>query len=131
EIIRHPLFNTKGREMKVDVNLVGEVTGKRDAGGYALVRRPDGREKRYFAMSEMRETKKIVKREKPLPPMELLSDIPLNAPDEGEINHTVVLIENTLLEFDVDIDVIDVQVGPTVTRYALQPFRANDDGVVD
>jgi len=131
EIIRHPLFNTKGREMKVDVNLVGEPTGKRDAGGYALVRRPDGREKRYFAMSEMRETKKIVKREKPLPPMELLGDIPLNAPDEGEINHTVVLIENTLLEFDVDIDVIDVQVGPTVTRYALQPFRANDDGVVD
>lgn len=131
EIIRHPLFNTKGREMKVDVNLVGELTGKRDAGGYALVRRPDGREKRYFAMSEMRESKKIVKREKPLPPMELLGDIPLNAPDEGEINHTVVLIENTLLEFDVDIDVIDVQVGPTVTRYALQPFRANDDGVVD
>lgn len=131
EIIHHPLFNTKGREMKVDVNLVGEPTGKRDSGGYTLVRRPDGREKRYFAMNEMKELKKIVKRENPLPPMELLGDIPLNAPDEGEINHTVVLIENTLLEFDIDIDVIDVQVGPTVTRYALQPFRANDDGVVD
>jgi len=130
-IIRHPLFNTKGREMKVDINLVGEPTGKRDSGGYAIVRRPDGREKRYFAMNELQETKKIIKREKPLPAMDLLTDIALNAPDEGEINHTVVLIENTLLEFDVDIDVIDVQVGPTVTRYALQPFRANDDGVVD
>lgn len=38
------------------------------------------------------------------------------------------MIENTLLEFDIDVDVVDVRVGPTVTQYALQPFREQKDG---
>ena len=44
----------------------------------------------------------------------------------------VVLIENTLLEFDINIDVVDVRVGPTVTQYAVQPFRevTNEDGEI-
>ena len=46
-------------------------------------------------------------------------------PDEQEVNHNVTLIENTLLEFDIEINVVDVQVGPTVTRYALQPHKAD------
>ena len=37
-----------------------------------------------------------------------------------------MLIQNTLLEFDLETTVIDVQVGPIVTRYALQPHK--EDG---
>ena len=37
-----------------------------------------------------------------------------------------MLIQNTLLEFDLETTVIDVQVGPTVTRYAVQPHK--EDG---
>jgi S-DNA-T family DNA segregation ATPase FtsK/SpoIIIE len=55
--------------------------------------------------------------------MDLLRDVELNLPDEQEINQNVVLIENTLLEFDIDVDIVDVRVGPTVTQYAVQPFR--------
>ena len=47
-------------------------------------------------------------------------------PDEEEINHNANLIQNTLLEFDLETTVIDVQVGPAVTRYALQPHK--EDG---
>lgn len=131
EISRHPLFATAGRELKIDFNIVGEMTEKHDETGHRMVRRPDGREKRYFMSGDIQEIKKVGKRDKALPDFSLLADIPLNAPDEKEINHTVVLIENTLLEFDIDIDVVDVQVGPTVTRYAIQPYRSGGDSTGD
>ena len=60
-----------------------------------------------------------------LPNIELLAAEELVLPEQEEINRNVALIENTLLEFDVEINVIDVQVGPTVTRYALQPHKAD------
>lgn len=61
-----------------------------------------------------------------LPDMNLLTAIELLMPAESETKHNVELIEKTLLEFDLDIRVADVQVGPTITRYAVQPH--NDDG---
>ena len=60
-----------------------------------------------------------------LPDTNLLTQTELVMPDEEEVSHNVALIENTLLEFDIEINVVDVQVGPTVTRYALQPHRAD------
>ena len=61
-----------------------------------------------------------------LPRMETLTAYDLVLPDQDEINHNAMLIQNTLLEFDLETTVIDVQVGPTVTRYALQPHK--EDG---
>lgn len=61
-----------------------------------------------------------------LPQMDTLTASDLVLPDEDEINHNARLIQNTLLEFDLETTVIDVQVGPTVTRYALQPHK--EDG---
>ena len=60
-----------------------------------------------------------------LPALELLTPIELLLPEAEEIDKNVSLIENTLLEFDIEIHVVDVQVGPTVTRYALQPHKAD------
>ncbi len=60
-----------------------------------------------------------------LPTTDLLKATELLMPEEEEISHNVALIENTLLEFDIEINVVDVQVGPTVTRYALQPHKAD------
>ncbi|MBZ0293540.1 MAG: DNA translocase FtsK, partial [Anaerolineae bacterium] len=94
------------------------------------VMRPDGRLKRYFNVESLSEAKKILRRDPPLPPLNLLQDADMVPPDEEEINTNVVLIENTLLEFDIDIDVVDVKVGPTVTQYAVQPFKekTSDEG---
>jgi len=61
-----------------------------------------------------------------LPDMDCLTAADLTLPDEDEINRNAMLIQNTLLEFDLETTVIDVQVGPTVTRYALQPHK--EDG---
>ncbi len=127
DISNHPLFKAKD-ELKLDVNIIGEVTRKKAEDGQPIVRRPDGREKRYFNVSKMKEEKKVGRRERYLPSLEVLNEEDMALPDEQEINHKVVLIENTLLEFDIDIDVIDVQVGPTVTRYAVQPYSRKADG---
>ncbi|MEO1644224.1 MAG: DNA translocase FtsK, partial [Chloroflexota bacterium] len=127
----HPLFKEGGEDLSLDFNIIGEVTGKKHDDGVRVVKRPDGREKRYFAVQEMKESKKTGRRSKLLPSLDLLQEEEMALPDENEINHNVVLIENTLLEFDVDIDVVNVQVGPTVTRYAVQPYRTNPDGTTE
>jgi len=111
-----------------DMSGIGTLNkGQRDDLGNQLVTRPDGRVKRYFSVDRIRESKRPVRRDKGLPPLDLLQDREIFLPEEHEINRNVVLIENTLLEFDIDIDVIDVQVGPTVTQYAVQPFADHDE----
>ena len=121
----HPLFNRQ--DPLPDYNAIGVPKGKKSKDGFPLVERPDGRVKRYFTVDSMKEPKHATRRSNELPPLELLRDVELNLPDEAEINNNVVLIENTLLEFDIDVDVVDVKVGPTVTQYAVQPFRETTD----
>ncbi|MCL4879745.1 MAG: DUF87 domain-containing protein [Anaerolineae bacterium] len=84
----------------------------------------DGDErKRYFRVEDFKERVKIGKRDDALPPLELLGQYDLFRPDEEEINRNASIIENTLLEFDIDADVIDVKVGPVVTQYAVSPVK--------
>ncbi|MEL7233633.1 MAG: DNA translocase FtsK, partial [Chloroflexota bacterium] len=126
DLAEHPLFTGEAREDMF--NIVGEVIEEkgRKKSEKKQVKRPDGRVKKYFTVSEMDEAKKTGRRKKDWPDLDLMEDIPLNRPDEAEINTNVVLIENTLLEFDVDIDVVDVKVGPTVTQYLVKPYREDD-----
>ena len=79
--------------------------------------------KRYFTIQDFQEPVKIGKREEILPPLELLNRHDLNKPSEEEINTNASIIENILLEFDIDADVIDVKVGPVVTQYAVSPIK--------
>lgn len=117
--------------LKANFNAIGIVKGKKPKEGFQTVERPDGRVKRFFTVADMKEARKVGKRDTNLPPLDLLHDIELHVPHEQEINNNVVLIENTLLEFEIDIDVVDVKVGPTVTQYAVQPFKeASDEGEI-
>jgi S-DNA-T family DNA segregation ATPase FtsK/SpoIIIE len=129
---QHPMF-TRRESALPSFNAIGTIKGRKNKGGPVLVERPDGRMKRYFPVEGMREVKAAAKRDTNLPPLDLLRDVELSLPNEQEINQNVVLIENTLLEFDIDVDIVDVRIGPTVTQYAVQPFRessANADGEV-
>ncbi|MCD4684541.1 MAG: hypothetical protein K8S97_01215 [Anaerolineae bacterium] len=98
----------------------------------ARVRRKTGDApgERYFTVDDFRETKKVGKRNANLPPLELLTDIELHKPTEEEINTNARIIRHTLLEFDVETEVVDVNVGPTVTQYAVSPYteHVNEDG---
>ncbi|NJL92583.1 MAG: DNA translocase FtsK [Anaerolineae bacterium] len=79
--------------------------------------------KRYFTVEAMQERKRVGKRSENLPPLELLGDYDSERPAEEEINRNASIIENTLLEFDIDADVIDVKIGPVVTQYAVSPIK--------
>ncbi|MBN1566091.1 MAG: DNA translocase FtsK [Anaerolineae bacterium] len=87
-------------------------------------------QERYFTVDDFRESKKIGKRDKNLPVLDLLNEVELNKPTEEEINTNAKIIKNTLLEFDVETEVVDVKVGPTVTQYAVSPYteQLNDEG---
>ncbi len=86
------------------------------------VRADDGRMVRYFRAEELREEKRIGRRSANLPSYDLLEDNNLNRPTDEEINENARIIEETLREFDVHVEVIDVKIGPVVTQYAVQPF---------
>lgn len=95
-------------------------------------RRLEGR--RYFTVDGFQDRYKWDDERDPiLPPLELLRYADLKLPDEDEINTNAHIIENTMTEFDIRADVIDVRIGPTVTQYAVSPIKevVNDEGEVE
>ncbi len=70
-------------------------------------------------------------RSQDLPPLSLLSDEKTNRPDERHINLTAGLIEKTLSDFGIPAKVIDVQIGPTVTQFAVQPGFIEKPGLTE
>jgi S-DNA-T family DNA segregation ATPase FtsK/SpoIIIE len=66
-----------------------------------------------------------------LPPLNLLRNETVSAPDKNEIKDTAVRIEQCLLEFGVPAKVIGYRVGPTVTQFAVEPGfieKSSQDG---
>ncbi len=117
----------ENRHIIPEFNAIGELQPKKRKSDAPMAERPDGRVKRYFEVERVKEPRKVAARSKVLPPLELLEDLESVPPSEEEINTNVVLIENTLLEFDIDVDIVDVKIGPTVTQYALRPFKEGED----
>jgi S-DNA-T family DNA segregation ATPase FtsK/SpoIIIE len=60
-------------------------------------------------------------RDERLPELDLLINEQSAKPDERNINLTAGLIEKTLAEFGIPAQVVDFQVGPTVTQFAVVP----------
>lgn len=57
---------------------------------------------------------------KEIPPLSLLSS-KTQTPSSGDIKANIKTIKDTLNNFDLDVDMGEVQVGPTVTQYTLKP----------
>ncbi len=55
------------------------------------------------------------------PPLTLLNEGKSNRVSEAEINKTAEKLVQTLRDFGVETQIVDVSRGPTVTRYELQP----------
>ncbi len=53
------------------------------------------------------------------PPLSLLSDTPEAAADRGDVKANAALIESTLASFGIRTKVVEVNLGPAVTQYAL------------
>lgn len=101
----------------------------------SALRRPDGtlggeiREIKYrFTAQSQRDRKKIRKRGPDMPPLELLDVIDYGHPTEDEININAQIIEETVEDFGMNVEVIGVKFGPTITQYAVQPFAEVEQG---
>ncbi len=74
-----------------------------------------------------------IRRNTRLPPLNLLSQDRPDSPDEEQIQETATLLERTLAEFGIPVQVIGYRVGPTVTQFAVEPGfidREGPDGVI-
>ncbi|MBD3311020.1 MAG: hypothetical protein GF349_00805 [Candidatus Magasanikbacteria bacterium] len=59
---------------------------------------------------------------KPIPSVKLLSD-KRGKPTSGDIKANAEIIKDTLAQFNIDVSMGDVRVGPTVTQYSLKPSK--------
>lgn len=57
-----------------------------------------------------------------LPPIELLAK-DKGKPGAGDMKANANIIKNTLSSFDIPVEMADISVGPTVTRYSLRPAQ--------
>lgn len=82
-----------------------------------------------FELGNLKDKKRKGRRSKKLPSMELLDEIDFDRPSDLEINVNVHVIEKTVEDFGMDVEVVGVKAGPTVTQYAVQPFsKKGKDG---
>ena len=84
-----------------------------------------GEEESQFAETEDGEAparKKIARAEFNLPPLSLLYTLK-SKPTAGDIKANSAIIQETLANFAISVDVGEIQVGPTVTQYAIRPNK--------
>ena len=120
------IINGKAVQMPDSLKLPKRRRTKNQRG--SKMRSVNGR--REFIIEGFKTKTKIGRRSKTLPELDLLNYTELQLPSNEEVNHRARLIENTMLEFDIDADVIDVRVGPTITQYAVSPIKEviDEDG---
>lgn len=54
------------------------------------------------------------------PPLDLLADPIDAAPDRGDVQARAKVIKDTLKSFGINVEVVDIKYGPSVTQYALE-----------
>lgn len=109
-------------EEESDEETVGEPAAPQFQKKALVVRTGDEEEAEEEAEAETTTgdvwSKKVVI--KNLPPMDLLSD-KRGKPTSGDIEGNATIIKNTLEQFNIEVDMGEVRVGPTVTQYTLKP----------
>lgn len=72
------------------------------------------------AISKMESITLEDRRDWKLPPFDLLDDNKTEV-DSGNIENNVAIIQKTLADFGIEVEMGEVNVGPTVTQYTLRP----------
>lgn len=81
---------------------------------------PSGPSKEDEAISQMESIIIEDRRDWKLPPFDLLDDNKTEV-DSGDIESNVEIIQKTLADFGIEVEMGEVNVGPTVTQYTLRP----------
>jgi DNA segregation ATPase FtsK/SpoIIIE, S-DNA-T family len=81
---------------------------------------------RFTLKHEAPEKRKVRRRPADLPPAEVLDTSDYALPEDDGINLDAQTIEDTIDDFGMQVEVVGVQAGPTVTQYAVQPFSQSN-----
>jgi S-DNA-T family DNA segregation ATPase FtsK/SpoIIIE len=73
------------------------------------------------AVEMARPSKRVREKEGRLPPLTLLKETSLQAMSEAEVRRKLRIIEETLSSFGVPAKVVEVNQGPTVTQFGVEP----------
>lgn len=89
-----------------------------------------GQVKHRFELEEIVDRKRTRKRSDRLPPLESLDNAKFDRPSNEEINLSAAIIEETVEDFGMQVEVVGVKAGPTVTQYAVTPITevVGEDG---
>lgn len=114
-----------GSSVKVSGQTDPAAAGKTDARGQAAAPATEKTAHKARQTVEQKQTGNGAGNIDGLPELALLSASELALPDQAEIDKNIAIIENTLLENGIAVEIAHVQTGPAVTRYALQPHKAD------
>ncbi len=83
-----------------------------------------------FELEEVVDKRRTRKRSERLPSLDLLDNTRFERPSREEINLSAAIIEETVADFGMQVEVVGVKAGPTVTQYAVTPITeiVHEDG---
>lgn len=118
DIIKSLAKRKEGREIEIKEFTKGKTIEKKEE----KIKMPE-----IIKLKNNNSTKDVVKLKKlpikttwELPPLSLL-DKKETVPDSGDLKENIQIIKNTFLNFGIDVEIVEVTIGPTVTRYAVKP----------
>ncbi|MCL5795645.1 MAG: DNA translocase FtsK [Patescibacteria group bacterium] len=115
------LFNklSSYKEAPIEENISQNPTTKVSV--FATVKNKIGLKQKPVAMPSANQGNFVPKEEGwEFPPLSLLESSTIKA-TSGNITKNVEIIQKTLSDFGIDVDMGDVNIGPTVTQYTLKP----------
>ncbi|MBI4281481.1 DNA translocase FtsK 4TM domain-containing protein, partial [Candidatus Uhrbacteria bacterium] len=101
-----------------DDSLKSKVESRKSSGGVQAVTEDDGQ----MAMAVQSASRRSRSPRKLDLPFELL-EASVGKPTSGDITANAEIIQRTLKNFNIDVEMGDVSVGPTVTQYTLKPAQ--------
>lgn len=103
---------------------IGKLTKEKLAGGFEMLKKKEDSTGALPAMEKREgkafEERKLENEAYKYPPIELLSKKTSTA-EGGDIAYNSAMIKKTLYDFQIPVEMDEVNVGPTVTQYTLKP----------
>ena len=114
-----PLFNVSKVGSKTDIERSASAKATADEPSVTIKKHEDSSEAAAFALAS---APRFKKGNWQLPPLDLLEHSRTEV-DSGNIETNVSIIQKTLEDFGIDVEMGEVNVGPTVTQYTLRPAQ--------
>ncbi len=111
------LASEKGQPKMRILDFKDKMAKKKEDNVKVLEMREKGKEESFGPAIETKKNRDI---NWEFPPLKLLDDA-LDRPSSGDIKSNAKIIQDTLANFGINVEMGDVSVGPTVTQYTLRP----------